>query len=331
MSPPPRHPAKRIAIFNHKGGVGKTTLTVNIASAIASVGKRVLLVDADPQCNLTAYLVEESVVDQLLDSSDSSSGRTLWSAVKPIVEATGPLNPIEPFPLSDPNLFLLAGDIRLSDFEAELHQFWIECFSRRIRGFRGTMAISSLVDLVCRNEKIDVVFFDSGPNIGALNRVVLLDCDYFIVPAACDVFSVRGLKTLGHTLSTWIRDWRTAADLAPDDLYLLPGNPDLLGYIPQRFKIYRGSVTAAQSGYVSKIERHIGSDVVAPLRKVNPKLAAGPTSQFRLGMIQDLGVLPASSQEEGVAIAQSHAGNPDQREKARKAFLAIAQKIIARL
>jgi cellulose biosynthesis protein BcsQ len=326
-----RHAAKRIAIFNHKGGVGKTTLTVNVASAMASLGKRVLLVDADPQCNLTAYLVEESVVDDLLAKSDGPEGRTLWSSVKPIVEATGDLRQIAPYQLSDPNLFLLVGDIRLSDFEAELSQFWLDCFSRRVRGFRGTMAISSLVDQICNQLNIDAVFFDSGPNIGALNRVVLLDCDYFIVPAACDVFSVRGLKTLGHTLTNWIRDWRTVSTLAPDGIYLLPGNPELLGYIPQRFRIYRGAVTSGQVGYIARIESHIGSDLVNPLRSIHPKLVSGSISQLRLGMIKDFGVLPSESQEEGVAIARSHAGNPDQREEARKAFLAIAKRIVARL
>ena len=84
-----RHPSKRVALYNHKGGVGKTTLTVNIASALAKAGKRVLLVDADPQCNLTSYLVESAVVDSWLDSSDSESGITIWSAIKPVVEATG--------------------------------------------------------------------------------------------------------------------------------------------------------------------------------------------------------------------------------------------------
>jgi len=326
-----RHHAKRLAIFNHKGGVGKTTLTVNIASAVASLGKNVLLVDSDPQCNLTSYLVEESVVDDLLDTSDGPSGRTLWSAAKPIAEATGDLRPIEPFQLSRPNMFLLPGDIRLSEFEVELNLFWSECFQRRQRGFRGTMALSTLVDRVCRTAEIDAVFFDSGPNIGALNRVILLDCDYFIVPAACDVFSVRALKTLGHTLANWMQDWKTISDLAPDGMYLMPGRPDLLGYIPQRFKVYRGAVTASQSAYVGKIERHIGSDVVGPLRGVDSKLAAGSIAQLRLGMIKDYGVLVTPSQEQGVPIAEAHAGNPAQREDARQAFLSIAKKIASRL
>ena len=225
-------------------------MTVNIATALASLGKRVLLVDSDPQCNLTSYLVEESVVDDLLDKSDGSSGRTIWSSVKPIIEGDGEVREIEPFQLSKKNLFLLPGDIRLSEFEVDLNEAWGNCFQRRPKGFRGTMALSVLVNLVCANSAIDIVFFDSGPNIGALNRVILLDCDHFVVPAACDVFSVRALKTLGHTLANWIRDWQTVVELAPDGIYLMPGRPDLLGYIPQRFKIYRGAITAAQSTYI---------------------------------------------------------------------------------
>lgn len=50
----------KIALVNHKGGVGKTTLTVNIAGALAGSGKTVLLVDADPQCNLTSYYLTEA-------------------------------------------------------------------------------------------------------------------------------------------------------------------------------------------------------------------------------------------------------------------------------
>ena len=68
---------KKIALFNHKGGVGKTTLSINLADAFAEAGKTVLIVDADPQCNLTSFYLEEPVLEKLLgDSNDDSSGQT---------------------------------------------------------------------------------------------------------------------------------------------------------------------------------------------------------------------------------------------------------------
>lgn len=62
---------KKIALFNHKGGVGKTTLTINIADALANAGNTVLLVDADPQCNLTSFYLEESSLETLLEDSNA--------------------------------------------------------------------------------------------------------------------------------------------------------------------------------------------------------------------------------------------------------------------
>jgi cellulose biosynthesis protein BcsQ len=324
-----RHKSKRLAIFNHKGGVGKTTLTVNIASALASLGKTVLLVDSDPQCNLSAYFVEEEVLDDWLDNSDTDGGRTIWSAVKPVSEATGDVFPIKPT-RSIRKMVLIPGDVRLSEFEADLGQFWNECVLRKIRGFRGTAAISMLVNTVASDYGADYVFYDSGPNIGALNRAILLDCDHFIVPAACDIFSLRALKTLGQTLARWIADWRTITDFAPDDTYLLPGRPKFMGYIPQRFRIYRGEVSQGYANLLPRIEKHIGSDVVSVLRRVDPDLASDSMAFNKIGQIKDFGTLANAAQAMGTAIFDVDSGTPQQRADAKTAFVKIAENIIKR-
>jgi cellulose biosynthesis protein BcsQ len=306
--------------------VGKTTLTFNIAAALATLGRRVLLVDADPQCNLTAYLIEGSVVDDLLENSDDEDGQTIWSALKPIVEASGSLGQIESIELSS-KLQILPGDIRLSDFEEELNDFWRQCLQRKKRGFSGTTALSRLVDATCIEHKIDFVFYDSGPNIGPLNRVILLDCDYFVIPAAYDLFSVRALKTLGRTIVSWIEEWQTIADLAPEDSYSLAGCPQFLGYIPQNFSVYRGGVASHQAKYQTMLEKGIQADIVGVFRAAGLPTQGGP---YKLGEVKDFGSLIAASQREGVPISEVHAGTPAQRSAARTTFRAIAERIVQR-
>ena len=144
---------------------------------------------------------------------------------------------------------------------------WLESLQRKAKGYRAITALSYTVNEVATRHDVDFVFYDCGPNIGALNRAILLDCDYFIVPAALDEFSIRALKTLGITLENWITTYRTILELAPDDVYLLPGTPKFLGYIIQRFRVYGGQVSAGQAAYLPKFERQVYSDVVSRFEK----------------------------------------------------------------
>ena len=325
---PQRHPAPRITLYNHKGGVGKTTLTINIASALASQGKRVLLVDADPQCTLTSYLVDSEVIDDWLDKSDTPNGSTIWSAVKPFYEGVGDIKRIKAFERQE-GVFLIPGDIRLSLFEQELNQIWLECLQRKVHGFRGATAISNLVNYAAQDEHIDFIFYDVGPNIGPLNRVILLDSDYFVVPAACDLFSVRALKTLGESLYGWIDGWDIISRLAPDNTYLLPGRPKFLGYILQRFKMYGGAIAEEFSTYAAKLEKAAHSDIAARLRALDPSLAKASLSQNKLGQVKDFGSLVLQSQTQGESFFTVKGGNSAQKNEAREEFTEIANNIIS--
>jgi cellulose biosynthesis protein BcsQ len=322
---------RRMVIFNHKGGVGKTTLTMNVGAALAEQGHRVLLVDTDPQCNLTSYLVDEEVVDDLLDNSDSEDGETIWSAVRPLSEALGGLNQISALELGAVGgMYLVPGDIRLSEFEVDLNDFWSQCLQRKPRGFRGTTAISELVGDLSSELEIDFVLYDTGPNIGPLNRVILLDCDYLIVPMAADLFSLRALKTLGRTLVEWISSWNTIADLAPRGLELLPGQPKLLGYIPEGFRVYDGAPTQKARRFLSQIDREMSSQVVAVLQGLDPELVPDRTG-LKLGELKDFGALVPASQAEGRPLYAVSAGAPYQREEARVALRGIADAILSRV
>jgi len=208
---------------------------------------------------------------------------------------------------------------------------WNECFQRKPRGFRGTTALSNLVDYVVSRYDIDFVFYDAGPNIGPLNRVLLLDCDYFIVPAACDLFSIRAFKTLGYALFNWMNDWKTILELAPTNMRLLPGSPKFLGYIPQRFRVYGGNVAANYARYLPRIEKTIGSDLIAVLRKFDPALAPHSASESELGQIKDFASIATASQAEGRPMKDVSAGTPAQRYEAEEAFLAIARRIVDRI
>ncbi|WP_305790701.1 ParA family protein, partial [Burkholderia sp. E168m30] len=108
-----------LALFNHKGGVGKTTLAVNVSDALVDLGLRVLLIDADPQCNLTAFFLPESELDELLGESDDVTGGTIWSAIKPVVDGKGGIKDIEVYEIRD-GLLLCPGDVLLADYEEEL-------------------------------------------------------------------------------------------------------------------------------------------------------------------------------------------------------------------
>lgn len=315
----------RLTVFNHKGGVGKTTLTINIAAALAGLGKRILLIDSDPQCNLTSYLFSDDVVDDLLDKSETAKGKTLWSAVKPVYDELGDIRRVQPTPTGIPGVDLIPGDIRMSQFEESLGDSWTSCFKRKLGGFRAVSAISSLVE---GSGDYDFVFYDAGPNIGPLNRVLLLDSDFFVVPVACDLFSTRALSTLGQTLKQWIIDWGTIRALAPDGTYLLRGEPRFMGYIPQRFKTYGQVMASVPAGFLPSVEKRIRADVISVLREIEPSLAQGTVSQLRLGQVQDFSTNAQKAQLQGVPIWLVDDGNDDHKIKARAAFKHIAKAIV---
>lgn len=328
---------KKIALFNHKGGVGKTTLTVNIADALANEGRTVLLVDADPQCNLTSFYLEEAFLEQLLEESDDEKeGGTLWSAVKPVVDGRGGIADIEEIQIKERPIYLLPGDVLLSDYEEVLPEAWTECFARRTRGYDITSALSQVVSRAAKKVGADVVLYDMGPNVGALNRAVLLDCDHFITPVAADLFSLRALSTVGRAVAKWITDWNTIRALASpaDRRRIFRGKPAYLGYITSAFKVNAGANAAnPHAEWERKIAPRVRDRIAKELAAVDPALVPA-TGGNKIGGVKNFHSLAPAAQKYGVALGGLRTlvnpGHNAQIKEANLEFSTITQEIINR-
>jgi cellulose biosynthesis protein BcsQ len=293
-----------IALFNHKGGVGKTTLVVNIAGGLVDLGKRVLLVDADPQCNISSFFLPESQLDQILgESGEEDAGGTLWSAVKPVVLGTGDVAEIPVHEVAAKGMMLVVGDVLLSAYEEELPAAWTDSFARKQRGYAVMGALRRAVTSLASKYAADVVLYDVGPNVGPLNRTIMLGCDNFITPVAPDLFSLRALSSVGAAVARWIQDWRTVQLLAPDDARraeLLPAAPTYLGYIVSAFKAYGGAKSQPHEYWEAKIAPRVKSRVVDVLRKIDPSLVLEPP--YKIADVKHYQSLASLAQDRGLPI-----------------------------
>ncbi|MBL7490737.1 AAA family ATPase [Frankia sp. AgB1.9] len=225
-----------MALFNNKGGVGKTTLTFHLAHMLARQGHRVLAVDLDPQANLTAQFLDEDDLatlwrEQIVGASTGGRGSTASSAprhdilggrrsrivegtgtiataIAPIMEGVGDVSLFEPVSVDD-NLWLLPGDVDLSVFEDKLSAAWPNSFlGKDVAALRTTTALHRVVDHSGKAVRAEIVLIDVGPNLGAINRAALLSADTVLMPLSADLFSLRGLRNLGPTLRDWRSTWQ---------------------------------------------------------------------------------------------------------------------------
>lgn len=235
-----------VALFNNKGGVGKTTLVYHLAHMYQRQGKRVLAVDLDPQSNLTSSFLDEDDLSFLWDESEPTfphGQETLFSrfdlggvwtiaqAVEPILKGTGDIRAVDPIEAVE-NLWLIPGDLELSRFEDELSTSWAKGVGGDEKALRATSAFYRIIQEARRRIDPDITLIDVGPNLGAINRAALLTSDTVLMPLAADLFSLRGLRNLGPTLREWRERWqRFVLPYAPKALDLPDGRMAPLGYV----------------------------------------------------------------------------------------------------
>lgn len=321
---------KKLVFFNHKGGVGKTTLSMNVGFSLAKSGKRVLLVDVDPQASLTSYLMDAAVFDELLDHSSTDNGRTIWTALLPVLQGEKQPQFIRPYEAYTDGLFYLPGDIRLYEFEQKLSEYWQDAHRQSKHALNATCAIGGAVDEVGRRLSLDVAIYDVGPNIGPLNRSVVLDSDHLVVPVSCDLLSLRAIRTMSRVLASWILEWDLVAKLAPRETHIFRGRPAFVGYIPLRFRSYAGRMVSTHKDMLTRIGREFRGDFLKTLRRVGDDVAPHST-RLMLGEVEDLGQLAAEAIRLGKPMSEARVPSDSVRRKADDTFTRIGERIAARV
>lgn len=340
--------AKTIAFFNNKGGVSKTTTCFNLGWMLASRGHRVIMVDADPQCNLSGMVLDLSAEGALETFYRENPKRNLKEALEPAFASRPvPLEPVDVVEVpGNENLFLIPGHVGLAEDEVSLGI--AQQLSESVQALKNLPgSFQHLFAITAEKYAADFVLIDLSPGLGSINQNLVTTSDFFIVPASPDVFSVMAIDSLARILPRWMSWGRNASalDALADADYPFP-EPRLkfLGAVVQRYRLKGGEPTQAFRAYFDELDEAIDTVLTPALEKsgllfeASAYEAAGLEGSMRLASISDFNTLIATSQQirkPVFALTQEDVGRTgvvwDKQSETIESFHAIFETLAERV
>ena len=340
--------AKRIALFNHKGGVSKTTTTFNLGWMLASKGKRVILVDTDPQANLTGLVLGHKGPSELQRFYEEEPDRNLKAGLEPAFESQPtPIKAVNCIPVEEQDgLFLLPGHIGLSEYEVSLG------LAQNLSGSIQTLqnlpgSISVLLDRTAEKFEAEYILIDMNPSLSSFNQNMLMTSDYFILPTSPDYFSVMAIASLSDVLPNWHRWSETAQSLQilKEAVYPFPSiTPKFMGTIVQNYRPRGGAPTQGFQVWIDEINARVSEQLFPILEQAGMTFPKATYSKFGIenyciATIPDFNTLVATSQDAQTpvfALTAEQIGRTGivlqqvekQRDSLSKLFTKLADKVI---
>jgi len=313
---------KIISLFNNKGGVGKSTLSFHIAHALAEKGIKTLMIDLDPQSNLTLQCMPPNELERIwkeelpfiedfqdaLTSSNLSfdefikTPRSIHCLLKPIEDGVYESSSIGAVYKINENLGLIPGSLSLHTYEDKLAKNWSDAFMGEPQAIRLITSIRNICNEAAREFQYEIAILDTSPSLGILNRIIISTSTGFFVPCMPDMFSTFGIINIGQALKDWKKQFDTMYSLLPDKKRKsFPSNfVKFLGFTIYNAKKYEGqneyNLATAHYSYVREmpniIRKYIPSDCYKHLSNDLIGIPIGRTS-----VMHSHNTLPAMSQK----------------------------------
>lgn len=298
--------AKIIVLFNHKGGVSKTTTTFNLGWMLANGGNRVIVADFDPQCNLTGMVMGFTNAGDITELYETDGIQNVKSGLAPAFESQPkPLEPVSCIPVEgNKSLFLLPGHIGLAEYETTLGI--AQNLTSSIYALQNIPgSIINILKKTATANKADYILIDTSPSLSPLNCNLLMTCDYFLVPTSPDLYSVMAIDSLARTISRWY-EWASQTsklEIFKNATYPFPDpSPKFLGVIVQKYRPRGGSSPAKNfQGWISEVKNSVETKLVPVLSTHNimldsSKYLESDDTKYVLAEIPDFNSLIAASQ-----------------------------------
>lgn len=341
---------KIISLFNHKGGVSKTTTTFNLGWMLAEKGKKVLMVDTDPQCNLTGVVLSLSGNEDFELFYENKN----YDNIKTSLDYVFAGKPIEIQPAKcyevprRKNLFLLPGHIGFSEFDVSIG------IAQELTGSLRAMqnipgAISHLLRITAKEYNFDYILIDMSPSVSATNANIFIQSDYFLVPCCPDYFCNMAINSLSKVIPNWINIYENLKvhPAFEDAIYKLPSKrPKFIGTILQRYRPKNGAPARSFRQWIGKITQNVNDNLVPVLDEYNmlvekSKISNSPIEEepYNILNVPDFNGLIAQSQKYNVPVYALEDNQLEQvgkvkenvkcnREKFYQVFSELADKVI---
>lgn len=214
---------KIISVFNNKGGVGKSTLSFHLGKALGVMGKKVLFVDLDPQCNLTISAIREVELEKIWQEEDAyiddfddareknpeefssiiEKTRSIHFLLKPAEDGVNDIKNLPPAKCIGDNVYMIPGRLSIHQFENRISERWSGLYQSDNLSIRTITYIRRLCERYADQLNVDFVLVDTSPSLGILNKTIISTVDGFIIPAQPDMFSLYGIRNIGNSLELW--------------------------------------------------------------------------------------------------------------------------------